>query len=441
MNSAREIDIIEEEPRERRKWAVPFFTVWTGQAFSLIGSQIVSFSLIWYLTQTTGSARVLALASLAGLVPMVLIGPFSGVLVDRWNRRWIMIVADGIVTLTTIALVILFALKLIQPWMIYCLLLVRATAGGIQNPAMLSSTSLMVPKKHLTRVQGLNQILQGGLNIISAPLGALLLGILPMAGVLSIDIITACMAIITLLLVRIPQPKRVNNLAGGAQGVGTILSELKDGFRYVFSWPGLRFILLIGMLINLFIQPALVLAPLLVKNHFNGGAIQLGLLESMWGIGFVVGGVILSLWGGFKKRIFTSLLGIFLLGVGLVLFGLIPSSGYNLALGMTFLMAAAFPITTGPFLAIIQAIVDTDMQGRVLTILMSMAAAAVPIGLLCAGPIADALGVQSWYLLAGAACLFMGVVSMFLPSVMHLEEGRGWKSKSKEAYSPTSQPE
>lgn len=441
MKSAQEIVITEEEPSESKKWAVPFFTVWTGQAFSLIGSQIVSFSLIWYLTQTTGSARALALASLAGLVPMILIGPFTGVLVDRWNRRWIMIVADGIVTFTTIALVVLFALELIQPWMIYCLLLVRSTAGGIQNPAMLSSTSLMVPKKHLTRVQGLNQILQGGLNIISAPLGALLLGILPMAGVLSIDIITASMAIITLLIVRIPQPERTNNHAEGAQGVNAILIELKDGFRYVFSWSGLRFILLIATLINLFIQPALVLAPLLVKNHFNGGAIQLGVLESMWGIGFVVGGVILSVWGGFKKRIYTSLLGILLLGAGLVLFGLIPSNGYNLALVMTFLMAAAFPITTGPFLAIIQVIVNADMQGRVLTILMSTAAAAVPIGLLAAGPIADALGVQSWYLLAGAACLLMGVVSMFLPAVMHIEEGRDWVRQHEEAYPPTSQPE
>ena len=154
----------------------PFIILWSGQAASLFGSQLVQFALIWWLTTTTGSATILAFASLMGLLPQVLLGPFVGVLVDRWNRRMTMLLADALVAAATLGLALLFWAGSVQIWHVFVILFIRALGGAFHWPAIQSSTSLMIPKEFLTRVQGFNQMLQGGLNIASAPLGALLLG-------------------------------------------------------------------------------------------------------------------------------------------------------------------------------------------------------------------------------------------------------------------------
>ncbi len=187
--------------QEHMNWKRKFFAIWGGQAFSLLGSQLVQFAIIWYLTERTGSATVLAMASMAGLLPGVFLSPFIGVLVDRWNRKRIMIVADAAIALLTFAMLILFALDIIEVWHIYVILFIRAIGGSFHNPAMTATTTLMVPHEHMTRIQGINQTLNGGLNIISAPLGALLLELLPMYGIVAIDVVTAAVAILPLFLV------------------------------------------------------------------------------------------------------------------------------------------------------------------------------------------------------------------------------------------------
>ena len=144
---------VNEIQMQSGKWKIPFFAVWTGQAFSLLGSQLVQFALIWWLTKTTGSATVLATASLVGLLPQVIVGPLAGAFVDRWNRRITMIVADFLVALATLGLIFLFYTGMVQVWHVYLIMLLRATAGGFQWPAMQASTSLMVPKENLSRIQ------------------------------------------------------------------------------------------------------------------------------------------------------------------------------------------------------------------------------------------------------------------------------------------------
>src|SRR4030043_1989980 len=221
-----------------KSWAPRFFTIWTGQAFSLFGSQLVSFAVIWWLTQTTGSATVLATASLVGLLPQVILGPFTGTLVDRWSRRLTMIVADSLIALATILLAVLFAIGHVQIWQVYALLFIRSVCGGFHWPAMQASTTLMVPKEHLARIQGLNQMLQGGMSIASAPIGALLLVLLPMQGILAIDVFTAMLAIIPLFFFQVPQPAR-SDLLPEANGKSTFKQDFMAGLSYVWGWPGL----------------------------------------------------------------------------------------------------------------------------------------------------------------------------------------------------------
>lgn len=404
------------------RWAPPFFTIWIGQAFSLLGSQLVQFALIWWLTQTTGSARVLATASLVGLLPQVVLGPIIGALVDRWNRRVIMILADSTIALATLGLAFLFWTGQEQIWQVYLLMFVRATAGGFHWPAMQASTSLMVPKEHLARVQGLNQMLQGGMNIVSAPLGALLLGWLPIQGVLFIDIGTAMLAILPLFFIRVPQPKL--DLSSQRAGGSSVWQEFLTGLRYAFSWPGLVIIGAMAALINFLMTPAFAMLPLLVTGHFDGQAIQLAGLESTMGIGVILGGITLSIWGGFRRRIVTSIAGLFVIALGSLLVGLAPANAYYLAVAAMFVIGFSLPMINGPVLAIIQGVVDPEMQGRIFTLINSAATAMAPLSLIIAGPMADKFGVQMWFVVSGIATALMGVSGFFIPAVMNLEQGR-----------------
>jgi len=406
-------------PQEfQTNWKPRFFTIFTGQALSLFGSSLVQFALVWYLTQKTGSATILATASLVAMLPQVLLGPFAGALVDRWNRRLVMILADGLIALATLVLAGLFWMGTAQIWHIYAILVVRSLGGAFHWPAMSASTSLMVPKEQLSRVAGINQTLQGLVGIVAPPTGALLIGILPTQGVLLIDVFTALCAILPLLFISIPQPKTI---------VGATTSYWQDvraGLAYVAAWPGLLAILVIALLINFLLTPTGSLMPLLITKHFGLGALELGFTDTLWGVGMIAGGLLLSVWGGFKRRIVTSLLGIVGIGVSVVLVGLAPANMFWLALVGMSISGLAQVLANGPLQAVIQSAVEPDMQGRVMALIGSGATAMTPLSLAVAGPVSDAIGIRAWYIFGGAACLLMGIVAFSVPAVMNVETNR-----------------
>jgi len=410
--------------KDGKRWKTSFFTIWGGQALSILGSQLVQFALIWHLTVTTGSATVLATASLVGMLPNVILGPLVGTLVDRWNRRWVMLIADSIITLATIALAVLFALDVVAIWHIYVVMFIRSLASSFHGNAMSASTSLMVPVENLTRIQGINQMLNGGLNVISAPLGALLLDVLPLQGILAIDVITALAAILPLFFIQIPQPGRIERGQVQREAQATVWQDFKAGLRYVLGWPGLLIVSLMTVGINFMIIPAFSLLPLLVKDYFGGGAIQLGWVESAMGIGMIVGGALLGIWGGFERKILTSMMGLTGMGVGTLILALAPASAMLLAVGGALLVGLMSPITMGPFFAVVQSNVEPDMQARIFSLLSSVGGGMAPIGLIIAGPVADRVGIQAWFLLGGSLCILMAVVGMLVPNVMNIEEKR-----------------
>ncbi len=397
-------------------WQLRFFTIWLGQAVSLLGSQLVQFALIWYLTTTTNSGTTLAIASLMGLLPQVLLSPLIGTLVDRWNRRAIMIAADATVAAATVVLALLFAGGSVAIWHIYALLFVRAVGSGFHSSAMGASTVLLVPRQHLARVQGINQALLGGLNIVAAPLGALLLNSLAMLGILLIDIATAMVAITPLLFWSIPQPQRTE-----AGPRGSIWQEMRAGLSYVLGWPGLLIVLAMAMLINFLLTPAGALLPLLVTRHFGGQALQLAWLEAALGGGIIIGGLLLGVWGGFRRRIVTALCGLAGLGAGVLIVGSAPPEAIWLALAGNFVLGIMQPITNGSFGAVIQAAVAPEMQGRVFALILSAASLMSPLALLIAGPLSDVLDVRAWYWAGGVACILLALLGFMLPSVMNIE--------------------
>ena len=413
---------IKKELPER--WAPKFFTMWVGQAFSLVGSSLVQFALVWWLTKETGSATVLATATLISMLPQIFLGPFAGTLIDRWNRKIVMLVADGLIALATLVLIYLFMIEKQSIWAIYVILLIRSAGGSFHYPAMEASTSLMVPKQHLARIAGLNQTLMGVINIIAPPLGALLISIFSTQTVLFVDVFTAVIAIALLAVVPVPQPAHLQAQANGEAKANSFGHDLREGWNYMIAWPGLLAVAILAMLINFLLTPASSLIPLMVTKEYQGGAVQLGLLDSVFGIGVIIGGLILSAWGGFKKRIITCIVGIVGIGVGILIFGSLPAHLFFLALGGIFLLGFMQVFANGPLHAILQSTVEPGMQGRVLSLIGAGATAMSPLSLLVAGPVADALGVRTWYLIGGIACILAALSALFIPVVMKIEDNQ-----------------
>jgi DHA3 family macrolide efflux protein-like MFS transporter len=372
------------------------------------------------MTQETGSATVLAMASLVGLVPDIVLAPLAGAYVDRWNRRQTMIVADTAIALTSIWLAVLFVSGTIPLWQIYVILFLRSVGGGFHGAAMTASTSLMVPKEQLTRVAGMNQTLHGLMNVFGAPLGALLMELLQVHGVMLVDVATAALAIAPLFFVHVPQPERQQTQAQEAGR--SIWVDLRDGARYTLNWPGLMILTAMVMVLKIVLTPAFSLIPLLVKEHFGGGAAQLSLLEAIVGGGVVAGGLLLSVWGGFRKRVYTMTVGGVGFGLAIVTWGILRGDMFGLALAGGALLGLTMPLVDGPLMAILQGTVAPEMQGRVFTLFGSLISLASPLGLSLAGPISDALGLQVWYLVAGALAVGISAAFLSIPAVRNIEQ-------------------
>jgi DHA3 family macrolide efflux protein-like MFS transporter len=372
---------------------------------------------VWWLTQETGSATVLATATLVAVLPQVTVGPFAGALIDRWNRRRVILVADGTIALVSALLAYLFWTGQVQVWHIFFVKVVRGLGGAFHWPAMAASTTLMVPTEHLSRVAGLNQTMQGAMTIIAPPLGALLLAVLPIHGILGLDVFTAGLAIAPLLVLTIPQPQRSVDEARQPY-----FSQLRAGLRYVWGWRGLFILLVMVTVLNGLLSPAFSLMPLLVTEHFGRGALELSWLNSAAGVGVIAGGLILSVWGGFRRRIFTSLSGLLGMGIAVSALGVLPPWGLLVAVGAMAVAGAMQPMVNGPLMALFQSAVAPEMQGRVFSLISSLAAAMSPLGLAIAGPVADRMGIQLWYILGGIGLIAMGVAGFLVPAVARLED-------------------
>ncbi|MDD1772227.1 MAG: MFS transporter [Methanomassiliicoccales archaeon] len=398
-----------------RPWKRAFFTIWSGQAISLVGSGLVQFALVWWLTVETGSATVLALGTLMGVLPQILIAPWAGAYVDRWDRKRTMIVADTLTAITASLLILAFAIGSEQVWMVLLIMFVRAALAGFHWPAMQAATSMMVPEQHLARVSGMNQAMYGLVNVIAAPAGAVLIAFMPMWGVLSVDVVTASVAILPLLFIHVPSPKR------DVKGKPSIFGDIKEGLAFLKGWRGAMITILLFMIANLLLSPAFSLLPLLIIDHFGKGAVEYALIESLAGIGMLAGGVALGIWGGFQKKIVTMLSFTVFLSVGIIAIGFTPSDMLLAAYLFSLVIGFSLSLLNGSMMAMMQRSVPFAMQGRVFALISAGATAMMPIGLLLAGPVADAIGVQSWFIIAGVPMLILSICYFFIPSVMSLE--------------------
>lgn len=380
----------------RERWVLRYWSIFVGQALSLIGSALTQFVLLWWITDTTGSVSALAAAGMAALLPQALLSPLGGTLADRYSRRLLMIGADAISALCMLVLIVLFLTGGVALWHIYTMMFIRSAMQAFQVPAAAASTAMLVPESFLSRAAGLNQVLQSLMTIAAAPLGALAISVMPMGLALGIDVVTAVLGIAPLLVFRIPQiTKRPEQRT-------SLWREFSEGVRLVWGHPGLRdFYGLLGAVV-LVIMPSATLVPLLVKEHFGGGAGQVALMEATWGVGMLLGGLAVTMLAP-RRHVRWMLWGFALSCFAFAFAGLMPSDGLTFALIWWVLSGITFVAGNAPVMARLQTIVPNQLQGRVLALLNMVMGLAAPVGLAIATPLGELIGIRWLFVAMGVA--------------------------------------
>lgn len=398
-------------------WKKKFAIIWTGQLFSILSSAIVQFSIVLWISLKTGSAEVLAIATIAALLPQTVLGPFAGVYVDRWDRKTTMIAADSFVALCSAVLAFLFYLDVIELWHIYVLLALRSIGSAFHSPAMQSSVPLLAPESELIRVSGVNQAIQSVCNIGGPALGAVLVMSFDISFVMLLDVIGAFIACVSLLFVYIPNPKE--RMEASSQSV---LREMKDGFNAIRNNRGLFWILAVEVLVTFFIMPVGTLVPLMTLNHFGGDAYQVSLIEVLYGLGMLCGGAILGIWKMKIRKVILINLSYLSMGVFLFFMGLLPPTAFVAYAVLSVILGIALPFYNGPITALIQTQVSPAVLGRVFAFFLSVSLLPALIGLLATGIIADTIGVANVFLLSGLVITIIGAGTFFIPAIMNMEK-------------------
>ncbi len=395
--------IVRQETRPTGMLA--FTIIWIGQVISLLGTAMSGFALTIWAWLITGQATALALVGFFAFAPTVLVSPVAGALVDRWNRKLAMMLSDLAAVLSTMVVLLLFSTGNLQIWHLYVTGAFSGVFQAFQFPAYSAAVTMMVSKEQYGRASGMLSMAQFASNIFAPVLAAILLGVIGIAGILTIDVVTFLVAIGALLLVQIPRPAITE---AGRASSGSLWKESIYGFRYIFERHSLLVLQLVFFAVNLVVTFATtVLAPMLLARTGNDATV-LGIVQSAFGLGGIVGSLVLSVWGGPKRRIHGVLIGLILAMLGVLMIGL-GRDAYIWALAAFFTLFFV-PILNGSSQAIWQAKVAPDVQGRVFATRLLISQISVPASMLLAGPLADRVFEPAMMSDGSLAAIFGGLV-------------------------------
>ena len=398
-------------------WKRVFAIIWTGQFLSILTSSIVNFAIVLWLSLETGSAEVLAFATMAALLPQSVLGLFTGIFIDRWKRKRVMIMADSFIAFCTLILAVLFYFDLAKISHIYVLLALRSVGSAFHMPAMQASVPLLAPKSELMRIAGINQVIQSVCNIAGPALAGLFITMMKMTNILLLDVAGAAFACLSLCFVFIPDPSHEER-----NSELHLWREAKEAIMEVRNQYGLSWLFLLSILATFVIMPVSVLFPLMTLNHFAGNAFQVSLVEVSWGGGALFAGALL----GLKKYRWNEILlinGMYIaLGLTFLFSGLLPVSGFIWFAVLTALGGVCGSLYFATFTTVIQSRIDPGVMGRVFSFYMSFSMLPSMIGLLSTGFLADSIGLGNTFIISGGFLCLIGIISFFIPSLISLKE-------------------
>lgn len=361
-----------------------FVIVWLGQIVSVLASAMSQFGLTIWMYEQTGSALAMGMMQVFFITPFLLISPIAGVMVDRHNRKLMMMVSDLAAGVATLAILALQYFSVLQFWHLYVTSIVYGLGMAFQWPAYSAAISTMVPKEQLGRANGMMSLIEAGPGVFAPLLAGALLPVVKLTGLLFFDVATFLVAIGALMFVHIPQPPRTEE---GKQGEGSIWKEAAYGFKYIFARPSLLGLQLIFFAGNLFAGIGFtVLAPMILART-DSNSLIFGSVQTAGAVGGLIGGVIMSAWGGFKRRVHGVLAGWIWSGLAMAVLGL--TGGIPVWLAGSALGALVGPLINGSNQAIWQSKVAPDLQGRVFSARRLIAWLTNPISPIIAGSLAD----------------------------------------------------
>ncbi|MBD6619309.1 MFS transporter [Komarekiella sp. 'clone 1'] len=357
-----------------------FIIVWVGQLIASIGSSITAFALDVWVYEHTGSVTQFAFITLSNTLPLILLAPIAGLLVDRWDRRWTMILSDLFATLATVAIGALFITGRLEVWHIYLANTFSAIFVAFQIPAFIASISLLVPKQHLGRANGMLSFMNGTARLVAPPLGGVLLGLISLQGIIVLHLTTVFLGIAILFLLRFPKSS-----TPVVAEESSFLKETTYGLTYLVARPGLLGVLIISAFSIFLVGGVQVITIPLVLSF--APVTVLGTILSLFGVAVLAGGLLIGIWGGLQRNM-NMIYGCMLLtGVSLLLAGLQPSVVVFIV--GVFLFFLIRPIIASSTQAIFQSKVEPLVQGRVFSIKGAIEAAGLPLGYIAIGPLAE----------------------------------------------------
>jgi DHA3 family macrolide efflux protein-like MFS transporter len=394
-----------------------FMLIFSGQIISLFGSSIVQFAMSWYLAQETGSEIILSLATFCGLLPMVIISPFAGVITDRFSRKWILIISDMLTAFATLIIIILFILGVGDIWQILVLLAVRGFAQGFQFPASMSVQSTMVPQNKLPKVNALNSILNSLIFIASPAIGALATEFFSIEQILWLDVFTFIPAAIILFLVKIPKlESEVKNI----QEV-SFKKDFLESFNYLKT-SKIIYIIILFALVNIFINPLFSLLPLFIIEKHSGGVVQYGLLQIFFQVGIFSGGFIMMLWKGYKPRFKSVIISASFLGLGMLILGLMPSGIFWLLYITATILGIILAFIDTQVLTVLQIVIPKETQGRIFSTTFVFIKVLLPIALIGWGFLAESIGLTIVFIVSPILTLIITFIILLTTPVLELDK-------------------
>lgn len=400
-------------------WKGAIALIWSGQAASILATCAATFAVLWYITTTANSALMLSLAGIAALLPVALLSPLGGVAADRFNKKIVMIVADGTAGVFSLVLagVVLALGDGISPLLLLALLAARASAQAFHGTSLMALMPELVPERDMVRINTLDQTLSSASAIIGPVLGIALYTAWGFVAVLVMDAAAAAFACLCLAAAKLPYARSV------AVSSGSVVGDMRDGLAVFGRDRAMVTLLAMVMLAMLLFLPLGTLSPLLTYDWFGGDGFAASLVEAAAGVGLLAGSVVMLVWGG-GRRLVAVLVGAGLVvGAGCIACGLLPRGAFPLYVALIGVVFAATAAFNAPVIPLMQKRVPPEKFGRVMGLFGSLTALASPVGLALAGPAAEAFGVNRWFVVCGALLCAAMIVAWLSRTVRSLDEG------------------
>ena len=369
----------------------------------------MQYAIIWHLTLSTKSGVVLALAAIFGFLPQAIVSVFAGVWADRVNRKMMIIVSDSTIALATLGLAFLMLSGVDDLWLIFLVMAVRSVGAGVQMPAVSALLPQIVPAEQLMRVNGINSSIQSALGLLAPVAAAAVYATMSLEAILFIDVVTAVIGISLLAFVTVPTLERA-----ASKDKPSYFSDLKEGMTYIFTHDLVRWVMAIFAIVFLLIVAPSNLSPLMLVRNFGSEVWMLTVLEISFGVGMLIGGILISVFAAKIDRlgaiVATSIL------FGLLAIGMGFTTNLIVFFSLFFVIGLIVPAFSTSAFTLLQETVEPERQGRVFGFVGIVMSTAMPVGMAVLGPLADVFPVELLLIITGAVTVAIALIAIALPS-------------------------